>query len=276
MKEFKIASCQMDVVDDKNRNIDHAIELIKTASNNDADVITLPEMFNTPYDNNKFIENAENEDDSITLDAMRKVACKEDIYLQCGSIAERDEDNIYNTAYLISPDGEIIAKHRKMHLFDIDCENMKFTESDTLSAGDDITTVKTPLGRISLAICYDVRFNQMWTLMNENKTDVVLLPGAFNKTTGPLHWETLLRARAIDNQFFVVATSPSQIENPYYVAWGHSMIVDPWGNILANADSKERIIYSNLNPDLITSVRQQIPILENKREDIYQTKYVNK
>ena len=276
MKEFKIASCQMDVVDDKNRNIHHAIELIKRASSNNADIITLPEMFNTPYDNNKFIENAEDEEASPTLDAMCQVAGKEEIYLQCGSIAEVDEDKIYNTAYLISPDGEIIAKHRKMHLFDIDCDTMKFTESDTLSAGDNITTVKTPLGRISLAICYDVRFNQMWTLMNENETDIVLLPGAFNKTTGPLHWETLLRARAIDNQFFVVATSPSQLDNPYYVAWGHSMIVDPWGNILANAKSSEEIIYSDLNPDLITSVREQIPVLKNKRDDIYQTKYVKK
>lgn len=276
MKEFKIASCQMDVVDDKNRNINHAIELIETASKNNADLVTLPEMFNTPYANEKFIENAESEENSPTLNAMCEVAIQEDIYLQCGSIAESEDDNIYNTAYLISPDGEIIAKHRKMHLFDIDCDSMKFTESDTLSAGDNITTVKTPLGRISLAICYDVRFNQMWTLMNENKTDIVLLPGAFNKTTGPLHWETLLRARAIDNQFFVVATSPSQIENPYYIAWGHSMIVDPWGNILANAAIKEEIIYSVLNPDLMTSVRQQIPILENKRDDIYQTGYVNK
>lgn len=276
MKEFKIASCQMDVVDDKNRNINHAIELIETASKNNADLVTLPEMFNTPYANEKFIENAESEENSPTLNAMCEVAIQEDIYLQCGSIAESEDDNIYNTAYLISPDGEIIAKHRKMHLFDIDCDSMKFTESDTLSAGDNITTVKTPLGRISLAICYDVRFNQMWTLMNENKTDIVLLPGAFNKTTGPLHWETLLRARAIDNQFFVVATSPSQIENPYYIAWGHSMIVDPWGNILTNAATKEEIIYSVLNPDLMTSVRQQIPILENKRDDIYQTGYVNK
>ncbi|MDO5825343.1 MAG: carbon-nitrogen hydrolase [Methanosphaera sp. rholeuAM130] len=276
MKNIKIASCQMDVVDNKKENINHAIELIKVASSNHADIITLPEMFNTPYDNNKFIENAEKEEDSPTLDAMCKIASQENIYLQCGSIAELEDGNIYNTAYLISPDGDIIAKHRKMHLFDINCDTMKFTESATLTAGDDITTVKTSIARISLAICYDVRFNQMWTLMNENKTDIVLLPGAFNKTTGPLHWETLLRARAIDNQFFVVATSPSQVENPHYVAWGHSMIVDPWGNILRQAKAKEEILYSDLNPDLIKTAREQIPVLENKRDDIYRTVYVKK
>ncbi|RAP50869.1 MAG: carbon-nitrogen hydrolase [Methanosphaera sp. SHI613] len=276
MKNIKIASCQMDVVDDKTRNITHAIELIREASANNADLITLPEMFNTPYANNKFVENAESEDESPTLNAMCEVATAENIYLQCGSMAEREEDDIYNTAYLISPDGEIIAKHRKMHLFDINCNTMKFTESDTLTAGDEITTVKTPFARISIAICYDVRFNQMWTLMNENDTDLVLLPGAFNKTTGPLHWQTLLRARAIDNQFFVAATSPSQVDNPFYVAWGHSMIVDPWGNILSQADKKEEIIYSNLNPELINSARDQIPIQVNKRDDIYKTVYVKK
>jgi predicted amidohydrolase len=276
MKNIKIASCQMDVVDDKTRNITHAIELIREASTNNADLITLPEMFNTPYANNKFVENAESEDESPTLNAMCEVATAENIYLQCGSMAEREEDDIYNTAYLISPDGEIIAKHRKMHLFDINCNTMKFTESDTLTAGDEITTVKTPFARISIAICYDVRFNQMWTLMNENDTDLVLLPGAFNKTTGPLHWQTLLRARAIDNQFFVAATSPSQVDNPFYVAWGHSMIVDPWGNILSQADKKEEIIYSNLNPELINSARDQIPIQVNKRDDIYKTVYVKK
>ena len=266
----------MDVIDNKERNINHAIELIKVASNKNVDLITLPEMFNTPYDNNKFIENAEIEDESQTLDAMCKIAEEENIYLQCGSIAEKEDDDIYNTAYLISPEGDIIAKHRKMHLFDIDCDSMKFTESDTLTAGSKITTVKTPIARISLAICYDIRFNQMWTLMNKNKTDIVLLPGAFNKTTGPLHWETLLRARAIDNQFFVVATSPSQIDNPYYVAWGHSMIVDPWGKILNQAGTDEKIIYGNLDSQSITSVREQIPILFNKRDDIYQTTYVKK
>ena len=276
MKNIKIASCQMDVVDNKERNINHAIELIKEASNKNADIITLPEMFNTPYDNNKFIENAEIEEDSQTLDAMCNTAQEENIYLQCGSIAEKEEDNIYNTAYLISPDGDIIAKHRKMHLFDINCDTMKFRESDTLTAGSKITTVKTPIARISLAICYDVRFNQMWTLMNENKTDIVLLPGAFNKTTGPLHWETLIRARAIDNQFYVVATSPSQMDNPYYVAWGHSMIVDPWGKIINQAKTDEKIIYGNLDSESIKSVREQIPVLFNKRDDIYQTDYVKK
>jgi predicted amidohydrolase len=111
----------------------------------------------------------------------------------------------------------------------------------------------------------------MWNLMNKKGSEIVLLPGAFNRTTGPLHWKTLIRARAIDNQLYVVATSPSQVDNPYYVAWGHSMIVDPWGKILAQAHENEEIIYSKISEDAINSVREQIPILKNKRGDIYET-----
>lgn len=274
MDEFKIASCQMNVINDKKANILHAQELIEKASIDDVKLVTLPEMFNTPYDNSKFIENAEEEEDSLTLSSMCDIAQERDIFLQAGSVPEREDNLIYNTAYLINNKGKIIAKHRKVHLFDINTPSMKFTESDTLSAGNKITTVKTPFATISLAICYDIRFSEFWTVMNQNKTDVVLLPGAFNKTTGPLHWETLIRARAIDNQFFVVATSPSQVENPYYVAWGHSMIVDAWGKILTEANKKEEILYATLNPGTISSVRDQIPILKNKRRDLYET--VNK
>jgi predicted amidohydrolase len=271
MKQFKLASCQMDVIDNKKKNIKNAISQIKKASSNGAALITLPEMFNTPYNNDKFIEYAECEEDSITLDAMCKIAKDEEIYLQAGTIPELKDDNLYNTAYLINPDGDIIGKHRKMHMFDINTDTIKFTESDTLTPGNDITVIETPLATIGMAICYDIRFPELWTLMNKKGVDIVLLPGAFNKTTGPAHWETLIRTRAIDNQIFLVATSPSQLENPFYVAWGHSMIVDPWGEILACADEKEDIIYSNLDSEKILSVRNQLPILKNKRKDIYET-----
>lgn len=271
MKDFKIATCQMNVVDNKDTNIEHAIQLIKKASSNGAKLITLPEMFNTPYDNSKFIEYCEEETRSKTLNSMQDIAREENIYLQSGSIPEKESNHLYNTAYLINPKGKIIGKHRKMHMFDIDTDNMKFTESDTLTPGDSVTTIKTPLANISIAICYDIRFPELWTLMNKNNTDIILLPGAFNKTTGPLHWETLIKARAIDNQCYVVATSPSQIENPYYVAWGHSMIVNPWGKIIAKAHENEEILYANITQSSLSSVRNQIPVLTNRRNDIYDT-----
>lgn len=271
MKDFKIATCQMNVVDNKDTNIEHAIQLIKKASSNGAKLITLPEMFNTPYDNSKFIEYCEEETTSKTLNSMQDIAREENIYLQSGSIPEKESNHLYNTAYLINPKGKIIGKHRKMHMFDIDTDNMKFTESDTLTPGDSVTTIKTHLANISIAICYDIRFPELWTLMNKNNSDIILLPGAFNKTTGPLHWETLIKARAIDNQCYVVATSPSQIENPYYIAWGHSMIVNPWGKIIAKAHENEEILYANITQSSLSSVRNQIPVLTNRRNDIYDT-----
>lgn len=272
MQDFKIGTCQMNVVDNKNENIQHATQLIrKAAENRDVKLITLPEMFNTPYTHDKFIQNAEKQDESITLNTMCQLASELEIYLQPGSIPELSDDKIYNTAYLINPNGEIIAKHRKMHMFDINTPTMKFTESDTLSAGNSITTIKTNLGVISLAICYDIRFPELWSLMSQKKSDIILLPAAFNLTTGPLHWETLIRTRAIDTQAYIVATSPSQIENPYYIAWGHSMIVDPWGGILAKANKKEEIIYADITEDKIDSVRMQIPVLKHRRTDIYET-----
>lgn len=266
-----MACCQMDVVDDKDQNIEHAIFLIKEAAKQDISLVTLPEMFNTPYANDKFIEYAEVENDSFTLKCMKDIAKEEDIYLQCGSIPEKEKNKLYNAAYLINPKGKIVAKHRKIHMFDIATDTMTFKESDTLTGGDNITTIHTPIANISIAICYDIRFPELWTLMNKKDTDIVLLPGAFNKTTGPAHWETLIRARAIDNQTYVVATSPSQIDNPYYVAWGHSMIVNPWGKIIAQAKKKEEIIYAHIKQDEIKKVRSQIPVLKNKRTDIYET-----
>lgn len=271
MNDFKIAVCQMDVVDNKETNINHAVELIEEASGSGANLITLPEMFNTPYDNDKFVEYSEYENDSRTLKCMKDIAREENIYLQCGSIPEKEKNSIYNSAYLINPNGKIIGKHRKMHMFDIDTDTMKFRESSILTPGNTVTTINTPLATISIAICYDIRFPELWTLMNKNKSDIILLPGAFNTTTGPLHWETLIRTRAIDNQCYVVATSPSQTDNPYYVAWGHSMIVNPWGKIITKAKEKEEIIYAYMEQKPLKEVRNQIPVLKNRRSDIYDT-----
>lgn len=273
MQDFRIAQCQMKVVEDKNENIKHACEMIDKAlyKNDDVALITLPEIFNTPYSNDKFAKYAEYENNSPTLNAMCDVASEYGIYLQSGSIPEYDNNKIYNSAYLINPNGKIIAKHRKMHMFDIDTKTMKFTESDTLSPGDNVTTVKTKLGIISLAICYDIRFPELWTLMTKNNSDIILLPAAFNMTTGPLHWEILIRTRAVDTQCYVIATSPAHYDNPYYVAWGHSMIVNPWGEILTQAGFAETIHYADITHRKLHEVRHQIPVLKHRRSDVYDT-----
>lgn len=270
---FKVAVCQMLVVDDKDANIEKAVHLMEKSGRSGADLVVLPEMFNCPYENEKFPLYAENRADSETLNAVSSAAREQGVYLVAGSIPERDDDKIYNTSFIINPQGEVIGSHRKLHLFDVDVpEGITFKESDTLTAGDKVTVRDTDLARIGVAICYDIRFPELSRLLALEGVELMVLPGAFNMTTGPVHWETLIRSRAIDNQFFLAAASPARDTSASYVAYGHSMIVDPWGEVLAEAGSGEEIIYADIQLNRIKEVRSQIPVLENRRMDIYDLK----
>lgn len=270
---FKVAVCQMLVVDDKDANIEKAVHLMEKSGRSGADLVVLPEMFNCPYENEKFPLYAENRADSETLNAVSSAAREQGVYLVAGSIPERDDDKIYNTSFIINPQGEVIGSHRKLHLFDVDVpEGITFKESDTLTAGDKLTVLDTDLARIGVAICYDIRFPELSRLLALEGVELMVLPGAFNMTTGPVHWKTLIRSRAIDNQFFLAAASPARDTSASYVAYGHSMIVDPWGEVLAEAGSGEEIIYADIQLNRIKEVRSQIPVLENRRMDIYDLK----
>lgn len=269
-KSFKVAVCQMHVVDDKQVNIEKAVNLIGKSASKRTDLVVLPEMFNCPYENEKFPFYAEPRKSSETLKAVSKAARDHGVYLVAGSIPERDEDKIYNTSFIIDPHGKIIGSHRKLHLFDVDIPGgITFKESDTLSAGDRLTVLETDLARIGVAICYDVRFPELSRLMALKGVELMVLPGAFNMTTGPSHWKTLIRSRAIDSQFYVAAASPARYENDSYVAYGHSMVVDPWGLMLAEAGAFEEIIYADILLERIKEVRRELPVLVNRRTDIY-------
>lgn len=269
MDIFKIAICQLKVIDNKKSNIKRAIEMIETSANNGSDLVILPEMFNCPYDNAKFIEYAEKKDESETLNAISNVAKTNNVIVIAGSIPEIDEDKIYNSCFIFNSEGHIIGNYRKIHLFDIDTPKIRFKESDTISAGDKIGVFDTKLGRIGIAICYDIRFAELIKLLAINDAKLVVIPGAFNMITGPAHWEILIRSRAIDNQIFVAASSPARNEELSYVAYGNSMIVGPWGDILARADEDEEIIYADIDMKIVDRVRNELPIIKNRRDDIY-------
>ena len=162
MSKIKIALCQMNVIDNKQENISKAISMINEAASHNSNFVVLPEMFNCPYSNDKFVEYAENEKTSHTLDSISKLAKKHEIYILAGSIPEKKDSKIYNTSYLFDEKGNIIAKHRKMHLFDVDVEGgIYFKESDTLTPGNEFTVCETDFGKIGIGICYDVRFPQL-------------------------------------------------------------------------------------------------------------------
>ncbi|CCO28054.1 DnaJ homolog subfamily A member 2 [Rhizoctonia solani AG-1 IB] len=186
---------------------------------------------------------------SESVKALSAMAKETGTWLLGGSIPERDESDgkLYNTATVYNPQGELIAIHRKVHLFDIDIPGgITFKESETLTGGTKLTSFQTEFGKIGLAICYDVRFPEMAMVAARKGCVAMLYPGAFNLTTGPLHWELLQRARAVDNQIYVAMCSPARDMSAGYHAWGHSMVVDPMGKVIATTEHEEAIIHADI------------------------------
>ena len=271
MTKIKLALCQMNVIDDKKENIAKATAMIKEAAGKDSDFIVLPEMFNCPYSNDKFIEYGEEETASETLSAISKLACENGVYILAGSVPEKEDGKLYNTSYMFDRNGTIIAKHRKMHLFDIDVKGkIYFKESDVLTAGDEFTIAETEFGKIGIGICYDIRFPELARIMTEMGASILFYPGAFNMTTGPAHWELLFKSRALDNQVFCVGVAPALNEDASYHSYGHSIIANPWGDVIAEAGEKEELIIKEIDLSEIKKIREELPLLKNKREDLYE------
>lgn len=269
----------MNVVDNKEKNIEKAIQMIKESKKQGADLAVLPEMFNCPYENEKFIEYAEILDDSQTLKEISNIAKKENIHVLAGSVPElvkdeeRDIDSIYNTAVFFDNDGKQLGKHRKMHLFDIDVKGkIYFKESDTLSAGNDFTIIKTDLATIGIGICYDIRFVELSRIMALEGAEILIFPGAFNLTTGPAHWELLFRSRALDNQVYAIGVAPALDKDASYNSYGHSIAVNPWGEVIEELDYSEELKIVEIDLDEIKRVREEIPVLKNRRTDLYEIK----
>lgn len=278
MNKINIALCQMNVVDNKGENIRKAIQMIKESKKQGADLAVLPEMFNCPYENEKFIEYAEELNGSQTLEKIANIAKEENIHVLAGSIPELEEDgegiqSIYNTAVLFDNKGKLLGKHRKMHLFDIDVKGkIYFKESDTLSAGNDFTVIETELTTIGIGICYDVRFVELSRIMALNGAQILIFPGAFNLTTGPAHWEILFRSRALDNQVYAIGVAPALDKDASYNSFGHSIAVNPWGEIIEELDYEEGLKIVEIDLDEIKRIREEIPILKNRRTDLYEIK----
>ena len=279
MNSIKIALCQMNVVDNKEKNIEKAIQMIKESKKQGADLAVLPEMFNCPYENEKFIEYAEILEDSQTLMEISNIAKEENIHVLAGSIPElerddeKDTESIYNTAVFFDNDGKQLGKHRKMHLFDIDVKGkIYFKESDTLSAGNDFTVINTDLARIGIGICYDIRFVELSRIMALDGAEILIFPGAFNLTTGPAHWELLFRSRALDNQVYAIGVAPALDKDASYNSYGHSIVVNPWGEVIEELDYSEELKIVEIDLDEIKRVREEIPVLKNRRTDLYEIK----
>lgn len=270
--QFSLGLCQMNVVDDKLRNLRQAADMVHQAAEGGAQVVMLPEMFCCPYQNTYFIRYAEPFGNRIT-DSLQQMAATEKVYLIGGSMPEARNGNIYNTCAVIDPQGNILGKYSKMHLFDIQITGgAAFKESDTLTAGNELLVVDTVYGKIGIAICFDIRFPELARLLALNGAQLICLPGAFNMTTGPAHWSLSIRMRAVDNQVYFAAASPARDENFSYIAYGHSMLADPWGHVVVEAGSEQTVVLGTVDTDYISQMRQELPLLSARRTDIYQLK----
>ncbi|CAI9771508.1 unnamed protein product [Fraxinus pennsylvanica] len=273
--KFKIGLCQLKVTADKENNILHARTALEEAAQKGAKLVLLPEIWNSPYSNDSFPVYAEEIDagfDASPSTAMlSEVARLLNITIVGGSIPERSGDKLYNTCCVFGTDGKLKAKHRKIHLFDIDVPGeIIFKESKTLTAGETPTIVDTEVGRIGIGICHDIRFPELAMLYASRGAHLLCYPGAFNMTTGPFLWEVLQRARALDNQLYVASCSPARDVGAGYVAWGHSTLVGPFGEVLATTEHGEAIIISDIDYSQIELMRKNLPLEKQWRGDVYQ------
>ena len=267
---LRIAQAQMPVITDPIACRDYLEEAAAKAAGQKTQFLLLPEMFCCPYDTASFPEYAEEEGGPVyTL--CSETARKYGIYLSAGTIPERDSrGRIYNTAYVFNPKGQQIAKHRKMHLFDIQIQGgQHFRESDVLSAGDSVTVFDTIFGTFGLAVCFDIRFPELFRLMALKGARIILVPAAFNMTTGPGHWELLFRSQALNNQLFTIGTAPARNPSASYVSWGHSIVAGPWGNVINQMDAEEDFRITEIDLEEIRRAREQIPALSGRRTDVY-------
>ncbi|MBQ6231328.1 MAG: carbon-nitrogen hydrolase family protein [Eubacterium sp.] len=260
--KFKLASLQMNVITDKTRCIDFLEKTLQKPELRDIDILTLPEMFCSPYQSTAFPEYAEPEGGEM-WQFMSELAKKYHIYLSAGSMPEKTPSGkLYNTAYVFNREGHQIAKHRKVHLFDVSITGGQvFKESDTLTAGDSITTFETEFCTMGLCVCFDIRFPEMFHSMVWRGCKVVLVPASFNMTTGPAHWELLYRARAVDNQVYMVGTSTARDYASSYISYGNSLVVDPWGRIMAKLDAAEGVNVVTIDTDEVDRIRREMPVL---------------
>lgn len=268
---FVFAAIQMTSGQDEAANLEKALRLLGEAAERGAALAALPENF-------YFMKGGGAEEppaisiDSAPVAALRGLAVERGMFILAGTIPEKIEGSpkMRNTSLLIGKDGSILAAYRKIHLFDVNIpDGAVHRESDYIEPGGEATLVDTPLGVFGLTVCYDLRFPELYRRLVFSGARTVFVPAAFTAHTGEAHWETLLRARAIENQVFVVAPGQYGAHGGGRRTWGHSMIVDPWGVVLAEAPDEECVITAEIDYARLREVREQIPCLKHARDDLF-------
>jgi predicted amidohydrolase len=268
---MKFALIQMPTTKVKQENLQIALEYIARAAAAGARVAILPEMFCCPYSNAAFPVFAETADGMLCT-ALARAAKENHLTLVAGSIPERCGDKLYNTSFVFDENGRQIARHRKIHLFDAYIDGgQHFRESAVLSAGWEPTTFLVDGIRIGLCICFDIRFPELFRTMALEGAQAVIVPAAFNMTTGPLHWELSFRMRAVDNQLFTLGVAPARDTSRSYVSYANSIVCSPWGTPIANAGIDPNLLLVDIDFNEVAQVRRQLPLLSARRPDVYRS-----
>jgi len=268
---LRVAAVQMNSGADVAKNVETALALIDRAANAGARLVTLPEVWTYLGPDEGAIAAAEPIPGPST-DLLAERARRHGIWLHAGSILERvaGEPLVRNTTVVLDPNGEIVARYSKIHLFDVVLDGVAtYRESATVAPGDEVVTLDIDGFPVGLAICYDLRFPELFRILALRGAEAIILPAAFTMTTGKDHWETLLRARAIENGFYLVAPAQFGMHPPGKWCYGRSLVIDPWGTVLATAPDGEGIIVTDLDRARVAAVRRQIPALANRRPDAY-------
>lgn len=268
MAPFTAASVQLRSGRSPEANLGVTEALIREAAAKGASYVQTPEMTNLlERDRGRLLEIIRTEEEDASLRRLREVARETGIHLHIGSLAIRvSADTVANRGFLIGPDGEIRARYDKIHMFDVDlADGESWRESRTYRPGTRAVTAELPMARLGITICYDVRFPQLYRALAKAGASVLAVPAAFTKQTGEVHWHVLLRARAIENGAFVIAAAQGGHHEDGRDTFGHSMIVDPWGKVLAEAGTEPGVILAEIDAAESARARGRIPSLANER-----------
>lgn len=267
MQKFMVAVVQMDTQNDKQANWQQMATFVDEAAAKGAQLVAFPEVVNILSEDPVYAEPIP----GPTTELLMRKAKEHHIWIHGGSISEVNPDGprTYNTTVLINPDGDIVARYSKLHNFDMTLpDGSSVRESDRKEPGKEIVTVQTELGHLGFAICYDMRFPELFRLMALQGAQIIFLPANFTMPTGKDHWEPILRARAIENGCYIIAPNQTGVKEKF-TAYGNSMVVDPWGTVIARASDKPSVILAEIDLDYLENVRRRNPSIHNRRTDLY-------
>jgi len=269
-RKLSIACLQYSSAKNEKHTLETIKDLIYKALDVKAELITLPECA-TSLQKNSFLTNelAKTENENFSLQILKEIAKLNSIFILIGSLPIKVDDKLVNRSFLVGPRGDVLYKYDKIHLFDVNLPNGDvYKESDTYKSGNKavIAEIKKNKIKIGLTICYDLRFPHLYQDLATNGAEIIVVPSAFSNLTGPVHWHTLLKARAIETGAFIIAPAQTGFHECGRTSYGHSLIVSPWGEVLKDAKEEIGIIHANINLDEVMKARRAIPALNSKKD----------